>query len=218
MADLSSRSFQWSAPTRVIFGPGTRSKLRSVVDEAAGESARVFLVTGRHSLRAQGTLQEVLDALGEDRVTLFDRVTPFPSPGPGRQRGGGLPGRVGRCRRGYRRGQSSRPGQGGGGPHDPRRDRQGVCDKTEKPAPARATVRRPADHLRKQQRGHHRRRDVGHGRQTVHVRERPPGVPHGGHRRSGAYDDHAETPGGQHRHGRFHQRLRVLLVDGTPSP
>lgn len=80
MPELSSRSFEWLAPTRVIFGPGTRSRLRSVVDEVAGESARVFLVTGRHNLRAQGTLQEVLDALGESRVTLFDEVTPFPSP------------------------------------------------------------------------------------------------------------------------------------------
>ena len=73
-------SFRWFNPTEVHFGAGGLSKLGSVVDEVAGSSSRVFLVTGRHSLRAQGILQSVLDDLGEARVTLFEEVTPFPSP------------------------------------------------------------------------------------------------------------------------------------------
>ena len=40
----------------------------------------MLLVTGRHSLRAAGVLDQVVDMLGRKRVTLFDRVTPFPSP------------------------------------------------------------------------------------------------------------------------------------------
>ncbi len=74
------RSFTWLNPTKVHFGSGELAKLRSAVDDVAGPESRVFLVTGRQSLRAQGTLPRVLCDLGEERVTLFDQVTPFPSP------------------------------------------------------------------------------------------------------------------------------------------
>ena len=80
MSKENQLSFTWFGPTKVHFGAGELSKLRSVVDEVSGSGSRVFLVTGRHSLRAQGILQKVLDDLGEERVTLFDQVTPFPSP------------------------------------------------------------------------------------------------------------------------------------------
>ena len=73
-------SFTWLNPTRVIFGAGALSNLASVVDEVAGTRGRVFLVTGRRSLRAGGNLQRVVDSIGSARVTLFDKVTPFPSP------------------------------------------------------------------------------------------------------------------------------------------
>ena len=73
-------SFTWFSPTRVVFGPGKLANLPSVVDEVAGDGARAFLVTGRHSLRTTGVLQRVLDLLGEGRITLFDKVTPLPSP------------------------------------------------------------------------------------------------------------------------------------------
>ena len=80
MLENKISSFTWLNPTRVIFGEGKLASLPSVVDEVAGNGARVFLVTGRHSLRSTGVLQRVMDLLGEDRVTLFDRVVPFPSP------------------------------------------------------------------------------------------------------------------------------------------
>jgi alcohol dehydrogenase class IV len=70
----------WFAPTRVLFGVGALGKLPSLVDEVAGPEARVFLVTGRRSLRSRGILGRVLDDLGASRVTLFDRTPPFPSP------------------------------------------------------------------------------------------------------------------------------------------
>jgi alcohol dehydrogenase class IV len=73
-------SFTWFNPTRVIFGIGELGRLPSVVDDVAGAKSRVFLVTGRSSLRARGILQKVMDAIGQERVTLFDQVTPFPSP------------------------------------------------------------------------------------------------------------------------------------------
>ena len=73
-------SFAWANPTKVFFGVGELSRLRSVVDEQAGANPRVFLVTGRRSLRVRGILQKVVDSLGPARVTLFDEVTPFPSP------------------------------------------------------------------------------------------------------------------------------------------
>ena len=73
-------SFTWLSPTRMIFGAGQLSNLSSVVDEVAASVSSVFLVTGRESLRGRGILQRVMDSLGPARVTLFDQVTPFPSP------------------------------------------------------------------------------------------------------------------------------------------
>ena len=72
--------FTWLNPTRVVFGDGRLADLPEVVAELAGGQARVLLVTGRRSLRASGVLDEVFEMLGRERVTLFDRVTPFPSP------------------------------------------------------------------------------------------------------------------------------------------
>ncbi len=70
----------WLSPTRVVFGAGVLGRLPALVDEVAGPGVRVFLVTGRKSLRASGVRQRVLDGLGPGRVTLFDDVPPFPSP------------------------------------------------------------------------------------------------------------------------------------------
>ena len=67
-------------PTRVVFGPGTLARLPDLVEEEAGPDALVFLVTGRHSLRAFGILDKVLSDLGRFRVAHFDRTLPFPSP------------------------------------------------------------------------------------------------------------------------------------------
>ena len=72
--------FTWNNPTRVIFGVGRLAELRAHVDEIAGEGSRIFLVTGRSSLKGRGILQRVLDYLGEGRVTLFDQASPYPSP------------------------------------------------------------------------------------------------------------------------------------------
>ena len=81
MVEQTSPAFTWLNPTRVVFGVGELSRLPAIVDEVAGTGAGVFLVTGRRSLRAKGVLQEVVDSLGASRVTLFDRVAEFPSPG-----------------------------------------------------------------------------------------------------------------------------------------
>ncbi|MCH7653517.1 MAG: iron-containing alcohol dehydrogenase, partial [Chloroflexi bacterium] len=73
-------SFSWFNSTKVIFGAGKLSELPAVVDDVAGSQSRVFLVTGRSNLRATGILDKVIAALGESRISLFDRTTPFPSP------------------------------------------------------------------------------------------------------------------------------------------
>ena len=80
LSDSSLPSFTWLNPTRVIFGVGELSALPSIVDDVAGSDAKVFLVTGRRSLRATGALQRAIDSIGPTRVTLYDEVTPFPSP------------------------------------------------------------------------------------------------------------------------------------------
>ena len=73
-------SFTWSNPTRIIFGNGELSRLSTFIDEMAGPKARVFLVTGRRSLREQGVLRQVVNQIGDTRLTVFDQVTPFPTP------------------------------------------------------------------------------------------------------------------------------------------
>ncbi len=73
-------TFSWFNSTRVIFGAGKLADLPAVVDEIAGPRARIFLVTGRSSLRETGPLDRVIAAVGESRIALFDRTTPFPSP------------------------------------------------------------------------------------------------------------------------------------------
>ena len=80
MLEQTGFSFTWLNPTRVVFGVGKLSELAAIIDETAGTGARVFLVTGRHSLRARGILQRVVDSIGPSRVALFDKVPPFPSP------------------------------------------------------------------------------------------------------------------------------------------
>ena len=73
-------SFTWSSPTRIVFGEGSLARLPALLEEVAGPGARVFLVTGRTSLKASGIRDRVLDGLGASRVIVFDEVPPFPSP------------------------------------------------------------------------------------------------------------------------------------------
>jgi alcohol dehydrogenase YqhD (iron-dependent ADH family) len=73
-------SFTWLNPTRVVFGLGKLSELISVVNDVSDTSSKVFLVTGRSSLKRRGILPKVMDQIGEERITLFDQVMPFPSP------------------------------------------------------------------------------------------------------------------------------------------
>lgn len=80
MLEQTVPSFAWYGPTRVLFGVGKLSELASVVNEVAGENARVFLVTGKTSLRERGILPQIVESLGQERITLFDDVTPYPSP------------------------------------------------------------------------------------------------------------------------------------------
>ena len=80
MPNHGSHNFTWLNTTRVIFGNGRLDDLKTVVDGVAGNKSRVFLVTGRHSLRARGILQRIINDIGLPRVTLFDDTPPFPSP------------------------------------------------------------------------------------------------------------------------------------------
>ncbi len=51
-----------------------------MLDQVAGGQSRVFLVTGQSHLRRSGILHQVLEGIGSSRITLFDRVAPFPGP------------------------------------------------------------------------------------------------------------------------------------------
>lgn len=73
-------AFEYSQPTRFVFGAGQLRQLPQLVDEWAGPNASVLLVTGRTSLRASGVLESVCHGLQSHRITLFDEVPTNPSP------------------------------------------------------------------------------------------------------------------------------------------
>ena len=76
--------FQWSHPTRVVFGEGVLAQLGDLVNEVAGRQARVFLLTGQRSLERNGVLGRVLGLLGPDRLRRFSDIPAFPSPATAR--------------------------------------------------------------------------------------------------------------------------------------
>jgi alcohol dehydrogenase class IV len=73
-------AFEYSQPTRLVFGTGRLGDLPRLVDEWAGPVAKVLLVTGRSNLRSTGVLDAVCLSLSPHRITLFDRVPTNPSP------------------------------------------------------------------------------------------------------------------------------------------
>ncbi len=80
MNETQDISFNYSLPTRVIFGQGEISLLPSLVDEQVGSEAKILLVTGTQSLKANGLLRKITGMLGTERISLYDRVPPGPSP------------------------------------------------------------------------------------------------------------------------------------------
>jgi alcohol dehydrogenase class IV len=80
VTETAPSSFTWASPTRIVFGPGVLDRLPALIEELVGPAARIFLVTGRQSLRASGVLDRVLATLDRGRATLFDQVPPFPPP------------------------------------------------------------------------------------------------------------------------------------------
>ncbi len=80
MNSYSPTDFNFYAPTRIIFGAGSLARLPELVEDVGGADASIFLVTGRHSLRAQGALEGILADLSCHRVTHYDGALPFPSP------------------------------------------------------------------------------------------------------------------------------------------
>ncbi len=80
MATNFPAEFGFHVPTRIVFGEGSLARLPEVIDEVCGGTgASVFLVTGKHSLKAQGILDRVLGSLGRLHVTHFDGAVPFPA-------------------------------------------------------------------------------------------------------------------------------------------
>ena len=80
MQSSPADGFNFHMPTRVVFGDGCLSRLGEVVGDTVGGGAPVFLVTGKHSLKAGGVLGRVMEQLKGHQVTHFDGALPFPSP------------------------------------------------------------------------------------------------------------------------------------------
>ena len=68
-------NFDFYNPTRIVFGNETISRL----DELVPAAARILLLYGGQSARANGTLREVRDALGSREVQEFGGIEPNPS-------------------------------------------------------------------------------------------------------------------------------------------
>ena len=79
-SDAAREAFEYSQPTRLVFGARRLAELPRLVDEFAGPNASVFLATGSSSLRASGVLDAVCQGLSAHRIILFDRVPTNPSP------------------------------------------------------------------------------------------------------------------------------------------
>ena len=71
------KGFQHIAPTRIIFGPGERSRLGKT---AATLGRSCMVVTGRSSVRSSGLLDEVQGWLDENgvRTVVYNRILPNP--------------------------------------------------------------------------------------------------------------------------------------------
>lgn len=67
-------NFDFYNPTRIAFGEGKVAEL----DKLVPKDARVLVLLGGNSARKNGTLAEVLDALGNRTVREFDGIEPNP--------------------------------------------------------------------------------------------------------------------------------------------
>lgn len=67
-------NFDFYNPTRIAFGEGKVAEL----DKLVPKDARVLILLGGNSARKNGTLAEVLDALGSRTVKEFDGIEPNP--------------------------------------------------------------------------------------------------------------------------------------------
>ena len=74
---MKQRIWTYNHRATVHFGPGALGRLPELVKGCAPD-ARIMLVTGRGAMRKTGVLDRVLNMLGADRVTVFDRVPPNP--------------------------------------------------------------------------------------------------------------------------------------------
>lgn len=73
-----SKSFSYSMPTKVLFGPGQLSRIG---EEAKNLGNRALLVTGRTAMRRLGVIDKVKTYLKSNRIQadVFDQVMPNPT-------------------------------------------------------------------------------------------------------------------------------------------
>ena len=75
-----AKGFDFHMPTRIVFGDGSLNKLGHIISEKKSSGARIFLVTGKNSLKSQGVLGRIRHYLKGHQITHFDDALPFPSP------------------------------------------------------------------------------------------------------------------------------------------
>ncbi len=70
-------NFTYHMPTNVIFGAGTIQDIEEVVDSVGG--GKILIVTGKHSMRKTGILDNVLGFLDGREIEVFEQVESDPS-------------------------------------------------------------------------------------------------------------------------------------------
>lgn len=68
--------FEYFSPTRIVFG---RGKLKDIANFIPQESSRIFIVTGRHSSKANGALDLLKSSIQGKDILLFDEIEENPS-------------------------------------------------------------------------------------------------------------------------------------------
>lgn len=73
------KGFEYFSPTRIVFGEGSvREVANFLLDEVGHEEDRILIVTGKHSSKANGSLDVLKNVLNRKHLCIFDGVEENP--------------------------------------------------------------------------------------------------------------------------------------------
>jgi phosphonate metabolism-associated iron-containing alcohol dehydrogenase len=75
MKTVSTKTYQYSMPTRIEFGEGVLSRLADIIGPGEGP----IMIISNRSMGRLGVIDRVRELLGSDRIIVFDLVSPNPT-------------------------------------------------------------------------------------------------------------------------------------------